>query len=64
LEAGTSFRSQSILGERSGEVMTIVQVVMLGCVPFTVLRDAIIAHPTVAQSLKMYFGAMNSLENG
>lgn len=45
----------TMLGERAGEVMTIVQTAMLGDLPFTMLRDAIIAHPTLAEGLNMLF---------
>jgi probable pyridine nucleotide-disulfide oxidoreductase len=51
----------SMLGERAGEVMTILQTAMLGRVPFTVLRDAILAHPTVAEGLNMLFDAVRPI---
>jgi probable pyridine nucleotide-disulfide oxidoreductase len=54
----------SMLGERAGELMTTLQTAMLGRVPFTVLRDAILAHPTIAEGLNMLFGAVKPLENG
>jgi probable pyridine nucleotide-disulfide oxidoreductase len=54
----------SMLGERAGEVMTILQTAMLGRIPFTVLRDAILAHPTIAEGLNMLFGAVEPLEKG
>ncbi len=49
-----------MLGERAGEVMTIVQTAMLGGVPFTTLRDAILAHPTIAEGLNMLFDTVKS----
>ncbi len=52
----------SMLGERAGEVMTILQTAMLGRIPFTILRDAILAHPTIAEGLNMLFGAVKPLE--
>jgi len=41
----------TMLGASAGEVMTTVQMVMLAGLPYTVLRDAIIAHPTMSEGL-------------
>ncbi len=38
-------------GPEAGEVMAVVQVAMAGRLPFTVLRDAVLAHPTMAEGL-------------
>jgi Pyridine nucleotide-disulphide oxidoreductase, dimerisation domain len=38
-------------GAEAGEVMTVVQTAMLAGMPYTDLRDAIIAHPTMAEAL-------------
>jgi probable pyridine nucleotide-disulfide oxidoreductase len=35
--------------------MAVVQMAMLGNLPFTALRDGIIAHPTLAEGLNMLF---------
>jgi hypothetical protein len=35
--------------------MAVVQTAMLGGVPYTVLRDAILAHPTMAEGLNALF---------
>lgn len=43
------------LGMEGGEIMSMVQVAMMGGVGFTVLRDAIWAHPTLAESLNNLF---------
>jgi pyruvate/2-oxoglutarate dehydrogenase complex dihydrolipoamide dehydrogenase (E3) component len=43
------------LGVNAGELMAIVQMLMLSNQPFTVLRDAIIAHPTLAEGLMFLF---------
>ena len=51
----------AMLGERAGEVMTIVQTAMLGQVPYTVLRDAVLAHPTIAEGLNMLFASVAAL---
>ena len=45
----------AILGVMGGEVMTVVQAAMMGRLPYTALRDAAIAHPTVAESLNNLF---------
>ncbi len=43
----------TMLGAQAGEVMTAVQMAMLGSLPYTAVRDAIIAHPTLAEGLGM-----------
>jgi pyruvate/2-oxoglutarate dehydrogenase complex dihydrolipoamide dehydrogenase (E3) component len=45
-----------MIGPEAGEVMAVVQTAMLGGLPYTVLRDAIIAHPTMAEGLKSLAG--------
>jgi pyruvate/2-oxoglutarate dehydrogenase complex dihydrolipoamide dehydrogenase (E3) component len=45
----------AILGVMGGEVMTVVQAAMMGRLPYTALRGAAIAHPTVAESLNNLF---------
>ena len=42
-----------------GEVMTVLQVAMMGKLPYTVIRDGIFAHPTLAESLNNLFMAMD-----
>ena len=37
---------------KAGEVMTAVQTAMLADLPYPRLRDAVIAHPTMAEGLK------------
>lgn len=46
----------SMLGVNAGEVMSVVQMAMLGKLPFTALRDGIFAHPTITEGLNMLFG--------
>src|SRR5215471_13549798 len=41
----------TMIGSEAGEVMTAVQTAMLANLPYPRLRDAIIAHPTVAEGL-------------
>jgi hypothetical protein len=45
----------AMLGAQAGEVMTSVQMAMLGGLDFTALRDGIIAHPTLAEGLNLLF---------
>lgn len=45
----------AILGIEGGEVVTVIQVAMIGGLPWTTLRDAMIAHPTLAESLNNLF---------
>jgi pyruvate/2-oxoglutarate dehydrogenase complex dihydrolipoamide dehydrogenase (E3) component len=46
------------LGIEGGEVMSIIEVAMMGKVPYTALRDGIFAHPTLAESLNNLFSAL------
>ncbi|MGH9754759.1 MAG: mercuric reductase [Blastocatellia bacterium] len=41
----------AILGVEGGEVMAMIQIAMMGKLPYIVLKDAIFAHPTLAESL-------------
>ena len=50
----------AMLGVQAGEVMTSVQMAMLGGLDFTVLRDGIIAHPTLAEGLNILFSNLHS----
>jgi pyruvate/2-oxoglutarate dehydrogenase complex dihydrolipoamide dehydrogenase (E3) component len=40
----------AILGIEGGELMSMLEIAMMGKLPYTVLRDAIFAHPTLAES--------------
>jgi pyruvate/2-oxoglutarate dehydrogenase complex dihydrolipoamide dehydrogenase (E3) component len=40
----------AILGIEGGEIMAMLEIAMLGHVPYPVLREAIFAHPTLAES--------------
>src|SRR2546421_2565597 len=44
-------------GVDAGELLPAVQVVMSACLPYTVLRDTIIAHPTIAEGLGLLFSS-------
>jgi len=41
----------AILGIEGGEIMSMIQIAMMGRLPYTALKDAIFAHPTLAESL-------------
>jgi pyruvate/2-oxoglutarate dehydrogenase complex dihydrolipoamide dehydrogenase (E3) component len=43
----------TMLGPEAGEVMAVVQTAMLAGMPYTRLRDAIFAHPTMAEGLNV-----------
>jgi len=45
----------AILGIGGGEIMSVVQVAMMGQVPYTSIRDGVFAHPTLAESLNNLF---------
>lgn len=45
----------AVLGIEGGEIMAILEVAMLGKIPYTTLRDAVFAHPTLAESLNNLF---------
>ncbi|KAK5996364.1 putative pyridine nucleotide-disulfide oxidoreductase RclA [Cladobotryum mycophilum] len=44
------------LGLEGGEIMSVVQMAMVGSVKWTVLRDAVWAHPSLAESLNNIWG--------
>ena len=50
----------AILGIDGGEIMAILQVAMMGDIPYTKLRDGIFAHPTLAESMNNLFMSMDS----
>lgn len=45
----------SVLGLEGGEVMAMFEIAMMGKVPYTVLRDGIFAHPTLAELMSTLF---------
>ena len=45
----------AILGIEGGEIMAVLQMAMMGRVPYTAIRDAVFAHPTLAESLNNLF---------
>ena len=49
----------AVLGVEGGELMAMFEIAMMGKLPYTVLKDAIFAHPTLAESLNNLFMAMD-----
>ncbi|HLJ81322.1 MAG TPA: mercuric reductase [Ktedonobacterales bacterium] len=47
----------AVLGIEGGEIMSMLEVAMMGHLPYTALRDAVFAHPTLAESLNNLFGS-------
>ena len=45
----------AVLGFEGGEIMAQLQIAMMGQLPYTTLRDAVFAHPTLAESLNNLF---------
>jgi pyruvate/2-oxoglutarate dehydrogenase complex dihydrolipoamide dehydrogenase (E3) component len=52
----------AILGVEGGEVAAMIQIAMMGGVPYTILRDTIFAHPTLSESLNTLFAAIDEDE--
>jgi pyruvate/2-oxoglutarate dehydrogenase complex dihydrolipoamide dehydrogenase (E3) component len=48
------------LGIEGGELMNMLEIAMLGKVPYTVLKEAIFAHPTLGESFNNLFTAMDA----
>jgi pyruvate/2-oxoglutarate dehydrogenase complex dihydrolipoamide dehydrogenase (E3) component len=48
----------AVLGIEGGELMSMIEIAMLGHLPYTVLRDAVFAHPTLAESLNNLFALL------
>jgi pyruvate/2-oxoglutarate dehydrogenase complex dihydrolipoamide dehydrogenase (E3) component len=45
----------AVLGQDGGEIMSMLQIAMMGKLPYTVLENAVLAHPTLAESLNNLF---------
>lgn len=55
IDAGDHILGFSMIGSEAGEVMAVVQTAMVAGLPYTALRDAILAHPTMAEGLNVLF---------
>jgi pyruvate/2-oxoglutarate dehydrogenase complex dihydrolipoamide dehydrogenase (E3) component len=49
------------LGTGAGEVMSAVEIAMIGGLPYTKLRDAVLTHPTLVEGLHMLFATPPSM---
>jgi pyruvate/2-oxoglutarate dehydrogenase complex dihydrolipoamide dehydrogenase (E3) component len=45
----------TILGIEGGEIMSMLQIAMMGKIPYTAIKEAVFAHPTLAESLNNLF---------
>jgi len=50
----------AVIGIEGGEIMSAIEIAMMGKLPYTALRDGVFAHPTLAESLNNLFTAMDS----
>ncbi len=48
----------AVLGVEGGEIMAMIQIAMMGNLPYTALRDSVFAHPTLAESLNSLFSTV------
>jgi pyruvate/2-oxoglutarate dehydrogenase complex dihydrolipoamide dehydrogenase (E3) component len=60
VDAGTKeILGAAILGIEGGELMSMLEIAMFGKLPYTVLRDAIFAHPTLAECFNNLFATLS-----
>ncbi len=50
----------AVLGLEGGELMAMLEIAIMGKLPYTALRDGIFAHPTLAESLNNLFSSLES----
>jgi pyruvate/2-oxoglutarate dehydrogenase complex dihydrolipoamide dehydrogenase (E3) component len=50
----------AILGTEGGEIMSMIQVAMLGKLPYTAMADTIFAHPLLAEGLNTLFATFDA----
>ena len=50
----------AVLGVEGGEVMAMLEIAMMGQLPYPRLRDAVFAHPTLAESLNNLFARLDA----
>lgn len=49
----------AVLGVEGGEIMSMLQIAMMGELPYTALKEGTFAHPTLAESLNNLFGKLD-----
>jgi pyruvate/2-oxoglutarate dehydrogenase complex dihydrolipoamide dehydrogenase (E3) component len=61
VDAGTGeILGCAVLGIEGGEIMAMIQIAMMGKLPYTALRDGMFAHPTLAESLNNLFATVDA----
>ncbi|HEX6711598.1 MAG TPA: mercuric reductase [Rubrobacter sp.] len=61
VDAGTGeILGCAVLGVEGGEIMAMIQIAMMGKLPYTALRDGVFAHPTLAESLNSLFASVDA----
>jgi pyruvate/2-oxoglutarate dehydrogenase complex dihydrolipoamide dehydrogenase (E3) component len=58
--ASNQILGAAVLGIEGGEIMSQIQLAMVGKLPYTVLKDGVFAHPTLAEALNNLFGYFES----
>lgn len=53
--ASNQILGATVLGIEGGEIMSMLEIAMMGKLPYTALQNAIFAHPTLAESLNNLF---------
>ena len=60
IDAGTNeILGAAVLGIEGGEIMAMLEIAMIGRLPYTALRDAVFAHPTLAELLNTLFATVD-----
>ncbi len=54
----------AVLCIEGGEVAAMIQIAMMGDLPYTALRDGVFAHPNLAEALNKAFGALEDPSHG
>jgi|SRR5882672_1471803 len=50
----------TILGVEGGEIMSMLQIAMMGKIPYPAIKEAVFAHPTLAESLNNLFMTLDA----
>jgi pyruvate/2-oxoglutarate dehydrogenase complex dihydrolipoamide dehydrogenase (E3) component len=50
----------AILAVEGGEIMSMLEIAMMGRLPYTALKDGIFAHPALAEGLNTLFMSLDS----
>jgi pyruvate/2-oxoglutarate dehydrogenase complex dihydrolipoamide dehydrogenase (E3) component len=50
----------AVLGIEGGEIMSMLEIAMMGKLPYTVLEDGVFAHPALAEGLNTLFMSMET----